>query len=123
MAKLPNLGSFNLKNSTRDNYLKLEGENNEALLVTKTEVRDVLNEYINSQLSLHTLDVTREHKLQIEKNIKVMFDGFVDQMTKLVNDRMNTVTGEIINKLISAHINEEIEKRVDEKLNKIKNSL
>ena len=120
MAQLHNLKEFN--NSRRDNdfeTLKFENKNGDVMVVKPQEVRDVLKDFITSEINTLGDD--------IKSNIKDKLDFKIKQVEYNLNDHIEEkvlkLTEKILEKTIDRVIEDEVNRRVLEKLEKIKKCL
>ena len=121
MAQLPNFKRFNddRRNESDFETLKFENKNGDVMVVKPQEVRDVLKDFITSEINTLGDD--------IKSNIKDKLDFKIKQVEHNLNEHIEEkvlkLTERILGKTIDRVIEDEVNRRVLEKLEKIKKEL
>jgi hypothetical protein len=120
MARISDLNSFNI--GRRDNdfeTLKFENKEGDVMIVKPQEVRDVLNDYLTSEINSLGDDIKSRIKDQLDFKIKQVENKLTDH----IEDKILRLTERILDKTINRVIEDEVNRRVMAKLEKIKKEL
>ena len=125
MARIYDIQRYNntRKDSTRDKAdfetLRFENENGEVMVVKPHEVRDVLHDFIESEIGSLGDAMKNQIKDKLDFKMKQIEIG----LTLHINEKILSITEKILEKTIDRVVEEEINRRVQEKLEKIKKCL
>lgn len=125
MARISDIQRYNnaRKDSTRDKAdfetLRFENDNGEIMVVKPHEVRDVLHDFIESEIGSLGDAMKNQIKDKLDFKMKQIEIG----LTLHINEKILSITEKILEKTIDRIVEEEINKRVQEKLEKIKKCL
>lgn len=125
MARISDIQRYNnaRKDATRDKAdfetLRFENDNGEVMVVKPHEVRDVLHDFIESEIGSLGDTMKNQIKDKLDFKMKQIEIG----LTLHVNEKILSITEKILEKTIDRVVEEEINRRVQEKLEKIKKCL
>ncbi len=105
------------------NAISFENENGDIMVFTPQEAKEVLERYIHEELELHSDEVAKQKKSEIEERISFKLKQIENSLLQHVDDKLNKITEKILTLTIDRVVNEEVERRVAEKLKKLKNEL
>ena len=120
MARITDIQRYNQgrKDLTRDSAdfetLKFENQNGDVMVVKPQEVREVLHDFIDSEIGFLTDTMKNKLKEQLEFKIKQIEYSLKEH----VENKINTLTEKILEKTIDRIVEEEINRRVLEKIKK-----
>lgn len=113
MARLPSLENFNLE---RQDLLNFKTTNDNTVLMSKTELREVLIDYIDKELDLISSGVTRRRVNEIIEDVDKRLNKFEITLEKHINDKINEITERVIEKSTTNLIEERVNQRLMEKI-------
>jgi len=120
MARISDIQKYNSarKDQTRDKAdfetLRFENEQGEIMVVKPQEVRDVLHDFIESEIGVLGDGMRTRMKERLEFKMRQ-----VEYELKIhVEDKINKLTESILEKTIDRIVEEEVNRRVLEKLKK-----
>jgi flagellar biosynthesis/type III secretory pathway protein FliH len=113
MARLPSLEDFNLE---RQDLLKIKTTNDNTVLMSKAELREVLIDYIDKELDLISSGVTRRRVNEIIEDVDKRLNKFEITLEKHINDKINEITERVIEKSTTNLIEERVNHRLMEKI-------
>ena len=117
MAQLPNFKQFNDDRRNNDfETLKFENKNGDVMVVKPQEVRDVLRDFITSEINSLGDNVKSSIKEKLDFKIKQVEHNLNDH----IEEKVIRLTERILEKTIDRVIEDEVNRRVLEKLEKIK---
>lgn len=105
------------------NAIKIEKKNGDVILFTPHEAKEVLKEYITEELELHSEEISRKRKGQIEDRLNFKLKELENSLIRHVDEKINKITEKIISLTVDRMVNEEVERRVSEKIQKLKSDL
>jgi flagellar biosynthesis/type III secretory pathway protein FliH len=113
MARLPSLEDFNLE---RQDLLKIKTADENTVLMSKSELREVLIDYIDKELDLISSGVTRRRVNEIIEDVDKRLNKFEITLEKHINDKINEITERVIEKSTTNLIEERVNHRLMEKI-------
>lgn len=120
MARISDIQRYNQgrKDLTRDSAdfetLRFENHNGDIMVVKPQEVREVLHDFIDSEIGFLTDTMKNKLKEQLEFKIKQIEYSLKEH----VENKINKLTENILEKTIDRIVEEEINRRVLEKIKK-----
>lgn len=105
MARLPSLEEFNLE---RQDLLKIKTADENTVLVSKSELREVLIDYIDKELDLISSGVTRRRVDEIIEDVDRRLNRFEKTLEKHIDDKINQLTERVIEKATTNMIEEKV---------------
>jgi len=120
MARISDIHRYNQtrKDTSRDKAdfetLKFENKNGEVIVVKPHEVRDVLNDFIESEFG----SMSDNMKNQIKERLEFKLKQIEYSLKEHIEDKINKLTEKILEKTIDRIVEEEINRRVLEKIKK-----
>lgn len=105
--------------SSISNVLKFENKNGDNIVITPTELREYITDYLTREVDLYADDTVKQYREQLQRR----FDVQISNLEGHINDKINKMTEDIISTTTSRLINEEVNRRVDEKLRKIRKAI
>lgn len=105
--------------SSISNVLKFENKNGDNIVITPTELREYITDYLTREVDLYADDTVKQYREQLQRRLDVQMSNIEGH----INDKINKMTENIISTTTSRLINEEVNKRVDEKLRKIRKAI
>jgi uncharacterized FlaG/YvyC family protein len=120
MARLPSLEDFNLE---RQDLLKIKTADENTVLMSKSELREVLIDYIDKELDLISSGVTRRRVDEIIEDVDRRLNKFEKTLEKHIDDKINRLTDSIIQKSTTNLIEERVNERLAEKIENLKSLL
>ena len=105
--------------SSISNVLKFENKNGDNIVITPTELKEYITDYLTREVDLYADDTVKQYREQLQRR----FDVQISNLEGHINDKINKMTEDIISTTTSRLINEEVNKRVDEKLRKIRKAI
>ncbi len=110
-----------LKKADSGDYLPIENNNGDILLVTKQETILVIREFIRAEIgNLREDDTLILERKRIENILVDKIHRLEKELEAYVNYKFDTIAEQLCEKLLTRKFNEEVQKRVDEKLEKIR---
>ena len=120
MARISDLNSFNINRRDNDfETLKFENKNGDVVVVKPQEVKDVLNDFLTSEINSLGDDIKIKIKDKLDFKIKQVETSLSDH----IDEKILRVTERILDKTIDRVIEDEVNRRVMVKLEKIKKEL
>jgi hypothetical protein len=125
MARISDIQRYNntRKDATRDKAdfetLRFENENGEVMVVKPHEVRDVLHDFIESEIG----SLGDAMKNQIKDKLDFKLKQIEISLNQHINEKILNITEKILEKTIDRVVETEINRRVQQKLEKIKKLL
>lgn len=120
MARIPNI---NIINEDKLRVLNIARSNEESMILTVDEVKEVLRGFINDELNYFADDISKQRKLNLEERINFKMKQLENSMVRHIDDKINKITERIVELSLNRTIEEEVEKRLNKKLEKLKKSL
>ena len=120
MARISDIQKYNQgrKDLTRDNAdfetLKFENENGDVMVIKPQEVREVLHDFIDSEIGFLGDAMKTQIKERLEFKIKQVERTLIEHL----DDKINKIAESILEKTIDRIAEEEINRRVLEKIKK-----
>jgi hypothetical protein len=120
MARINDIQKYNQgrKDLTRDNAdfetLKFENENGDVMVIKPQEVREVLHDFIDSEIGFLGDAMKTQIKERLEFKIKQVERTLIEHL----DDKINKIAESILEKTIDRIAEEEINRRVLEKIKK-----
>ena len=105
--------------SSISNVLKFENKNGDNIVITPTELREYITDYLTREVDLYADDTVKQYREQLQRR----FDVQISNLEGHINNKINKMTEDIISTTTSRLINEEVNRRVDEKLRKIRKAI
>jgi flagellar biosynthesis/type III secretory pathway protein FliH len=84
--------------------------------MSKTELREVLIDYIDKELDLISSGVTRRRVNEIIEDVDKRLNKFEITLEKHINDKINEITERVIEKSTTNLIEERVNQRLMEKI-------
>jgi flagellar biosynthesis/type III secretory pathway protein FliH len=120
MAAIPN---YILYNENRQELLKIKNANNDTLLLTKEEVKEILIKYIDEELDFFTSGITKRRVDEIIEGVNYRLNRFEKSLDKHINDKINEITEKIIKNSTTNIIEQRVNEKLTEKLENLKKLL
>ena len=114
MALIPKLSDLN---EHRKNYLKIETVNDETVIFTRNEIKEVLLKYIADELDLFS-NLSYNKKQELSKQIDENCFNIQTKLLEYIDEKFDRITEVIVERTLSRKIEAEVEKRLKEILNK-----
>ncbi len=120
MSRISNIGQYNLN---KQDLIKIKTINDEVILFSKEEAREVLVNYINDEIELFTDDIVKVNRVSMSERVNNKLTKLESSLIQHIDDKINNITEKIVDTILNRKIEEEVNKRVELKLQKIKNAL
>jgi len=120
MARISDINRYNQtrKDASRDKAdfetLRFENKDGEVMVVKPHEVRDVLNDFIESEFG----SMSDNMKNQIKERLEFKIKQIEYSLKEHIEDKINKLTEKILEKTIDRIVEEEVNRRVLEKIKK-----
>ena len=120
MARISDIQRYNQgrKDLTRDKAdfetLRFENKDGEVMVVKPQEVRDVLHDFIESEIGF----LGDAMKNQIKERLEFKIKQIEYSLKEHIENKINTLTEKILEKTIDRIVEEEVNRRVLEKIKK-----
>jgi hypothetical protein len=120
MARISDIQSYNQgrKDLTRDKAdfetLRFENQNGDVMVVKPQEVREVLHDFIDSEIGF----LGDAMKSQIKERLDFKLVQIEYSLKEHIENKINTLTEKILEKTIDRIVEEEVNRRVLEKIKK-----
>jgi MinD-like ATPase involved in chromosome partitioning or flagellar assembly len=120
MARISDIQRYNnaRKDSSRDNpdfeTLRFENKNGDVMVVKPQEVRDVLHDFIDSEVGF----LGDAMKNQIKERLDFKLKQIEYSLNEHIEEKINKLTEKILEKTIDRIVEQEINRRVLEKIKK-----
>lgn len=120
MARIPSTTEFN---EQRIRALNIKQSEDEQILLTIDEARDVIITLLREELFLFTDAMITERRLLVEERINFKLKQIENSLLNHINNKVDSLTERIVSTTTNRIIEEEVNRRLDKKLNKLKNEL
>lgn len=120
MARISDIQRYNQgrKDLTRDNAdfetLRFENKNGDVMVIKPQEVREVLHDFIDSEIGF----LGDAMKGQIKERLEFKLKQIEYSLKEHIEDKINKLTENILEKTIDRIVEEEVNRRVLEKIKK-----
>jgi hypothetical protein len=120
MARINDIQRYNQsrKDSTRDNpdfeTLRFENKNGDVMVVKPQEVREVLHDFIDSEIGF----LGDAMKNQIKERLDFKLKQIEYSLNDHIEEKINKLTEKILERTIDRIVEEEVNRRVLEKIKK-----
>ena len=120
MARISDIQRYNQgrKDLTRDNAdfetLRFENKNGDVMVIKPQEVREVLHDFIDSEIGF----LGDAMKSQIKERLEFKLKQIEYSLKEHIEDKINKLTENILEKTIDRIVEEEVNRRVLEKIKK-----
>lgn len=115
MSTIPNLTNYN---KHKQNLVKIQTANEEALLCSKEEIKSILIKHIYDEIDLFGNTNISVFKSKLEERLNFKIKQIEISMVNHINEKIDKVTEKIIDIITNRNLEKETEKRVDVKIKK-----
>ncbi len=102
----------------QDDLLPIKDRNDDFLVVTKIETKNVIKEYINDEFKFLTQKVVNTHRESLEGDIDSRMAFVEKSVSAYIDYKFDKLAESICDLLITRKFKEEVERRVNERLSK-----
>jgi len=120
MARISDLLTYN---SNKFDNMKIKTASDETVLLSSSEVKEILTKYLNDELDFFAKGITKETKSALTERVNFRLKQIESSLVRHVDDKINGITEKIVSLSTNRVIEEEVNRRVEARLKKIKDSL